>query len=230
MQRGIECRKIHAGYRLPDGRERLVLKDIDARFPAGRVALISGVIGAGKSTLLHILAGLQRPTSGEVIVDGTAVSRLIGVHRDRWRRQAGIVFQLYHLMNDLTVFENVILPLIPNGISLVECRRQVTEILEKLELDCLAESPISTLSGGERQKVAVARAMVNRPAFIFADEPTAHQDAQSAELVLRTLNSALEWGAVVVIASHDAGLQQLGEDPDRYVLKGGILMNAAAKT
>jgi len=106
----------------------------------------------------------------------------------------------------------------------------VLEILEILGLDCLAESPISTLSGGERQKVAVARAMVNRPAFIFADEPTTHQDAQSAELVLRTLDSALDWDAVVVIASHDAALQQFGTDPDRYVLEDGILMNAAAKT
>jgi ABC-type lipoprotein export system ATPase subunit len=223
MDHGIECRKIDAAYRQSDGSERFVLKGIDGWFPADRMTLISGVIGAGKSTLLHILAGLQRPTAGEVIVNGKAVSRWIGAHRDLWRRQVGIVFQLHHLINDLTVFENVILPLIPIGVSLSECRGRVVETLQALELNHLAESLISTLSGGERQKVAVARAMVNRPAFILADEPTAHQDAKNAEQVLRMLESALDWGAVVVIASHDTEIQRFTPEEDHYVLKDGIL-------
>jgi lipoprotein-releasing system ATP-binding protein len=223
MDHGIECQKITAFYRQADGSERCVLKDIDGRFPAGRVALISGPVGAGKSTLLHILAGLQRPTSGEVIINGQTVSRWIGAHRDRWRRQAGIVFQLHHLISDLTVFENVILPLIPYMASLSECRRRVSETLRTLELNPLSENHIHTLSGGERQKVAIARAMVNRPAFIFADEPTAHQDAESAERVLRVLAGALDWGAVVVLASHDAGIERIVPDRDRYLLKNGEL-------
>ena len=223
MDRGIECRKITAAYRQSDGNERLVLKDIDGKFPAGRMALICGAVGAGKSTLLHILAGLQRPTSGEVIINGQTVSRWIGAHRDRWRRQAGIVFQLHHLMNDLTVFENVILPLIPYMASLSECRRRVSETLQTLELNPLSESHINTLSGGERQKVAIARAMVNRPAFIFADEPTAHQDAESAERVLRVLAGVLDWGAVVVVASHDSRIERIVPDRDHYELKNGVL-------
>ena len=223
MSRGIECRNINAGYRQSDGSERLVLKDIEAWFPAGRITLINGVIGAGKSTLLHILAGLQRPTAGEVIVNGKAISRWMGAHRDLWRRQVGIVFQLHHLMNDLTVLENVILPLIPSGASLSESRGRAVETLQALELDHLTESSVNALSGGERQKVAVARAMVNRPAFILADEPTAHQDAKNAEQVVRIFESALDWGAAVVIASHDSKLQRFAPERDRYMLEGGVL-------
>ena len=223
MTRGIECRKLTAAYGPPGGNHRFVLKNVDGFFPAGRMALISGVIGAGKSTLLHILAGLQRPTSGEVIVNGDPVSRWIGSHRDRWRRQAGIVFQLHHLMSTLTVFENVILPLIPWGVPLAECRRRVADSLQALELDHLAECRIGKLSGGERQKVAVARAMVVKPAFIFADEPTAHQDTENAERVLRVLGGALEWGAVVVMAAHDLRIQRFSPDQDRYVLENGAL-------
>ena len=226
MDQVIECRKIDAAYQQSDGSERHVLKGIDVWFPAGRMTLISGIIGAGKSTLLHILAGIQRPTAGEVIVNGEAVSRWIGADRERWRRQVGIVFQVLHLINDLTVLENVLLPLIPDGISLSECRIRGLETLQLLEIDHLAESPTSTLSGGERQKVAVARAMVNRPAFIFADEPTAHQDARNAEQVLRILESALDWGAVVVIASHDSEIHRFISKENHYMLKDGILSNA----
>jgi putative ABC transport system ATP-binding protein len=107
--------------------------------------------------------------------------------------------------------------------SLSECRRRVSETLQTLELNPLSENRIHTLSGGERQKVAIARAMVNRPAFIFADEPTAHQDAESAERVLRVLAGALDWRAVVVLASHDAGIERIVPDTDRYLLKNGVL-------
>lgn len=223
MFSGIECRTLNASYHQADGGEQFVLKDIDARFPAGRMALITGATGAGKSTLLHILAGLQKPASGQVIVNNQAVSRWIGKHRDRWRKNVGIVFQLHHLMNDLTVFENVILPLVPNHISMDECRRQVLETLSLLKLDHLGQSPISLLSGGERQRVAVARAMVNRPRFIFADEPTAHQDTDNTKLVLQVLGTALEWDAVVVMASHDSRTRQTGPSKDCYRLENGTL-------
>ncbi len=223
MDCSIECRKVSAAYRQSDGSRRWVLKEVNGRFPAGRMAMITGAIGAGKSTLLHILAGLQRPASGEVIAGGQPVSRWIGAHRDRWRRRVGIVFQLHHLVNDLTVFENVILPLIPNAATLSECRRRAAEILRRLELDRLSESSVSALSGGERQKVAVARAMVNRPSFIFADEPTAHQDDENAERLLRVLAGALDWGAVVILAAHDSRVRRIGPDLDHYLLENGIL-------
>jgi len=220
---GITCRDLC--YALPpeNGQSRMVLNSLNARFPAGRISIISGAVGAGKSTLLNVLAGLSRPTSGEVIVNDQAVSRWAGAHRDRWRRQVGIVFQHYHLLYDLTVLENVMLPLIPLGHGLSECRRRATEALQKTAILHLAGSPVYSLSGGERQKTALARALVTRPAYLLADEPTAHQDSANVQRVMNLLRECAGRNAVVIIATHETELAAPAGDPVRYRLADGRL-------
>ncbi len=202
MVRGIECRRLTVVRRTSDGRENLVIEDLSAQFKTG-LAVISGATGSGKSTLLHVLAGLLRPVQGEVLVDGEAVSRWVSSHRDRWRRKVGIVFQHDRLLGDLSAVENVLLPLIPQGSSLKECRRLALAALGRMSVDALADKLVCNLSGGERQRIAIARAVVSQPSFLLADEPTAHQDHESAEEILKALAAAAAAGAVVIVTAHD---------------------------
>lgn len=223
MISGITCRDLCYALPAENGERRMVLDTLNATFPAGRISIISGVVGAGKSTLLNILAGLSRPTSGEVIVNEQAVSRWAGTHRDRWRRQVGIIFQHYNLLYDFTLLENVMLPLIPLGYGLSECRRRATEALQKTAILHLAGNPVNGLSGGERQKTAIARALVTRPAFLLADEPTAHQDSENAERVMNLFRECAGRNAVVIIATHETELAAQSDDPVRYRLANGKL-------
>jgi ABC-type lipoprotein export system ATPase subunit len=219
----ITCRDL--SYALPPatGESRIVLDQLNATFPAGRINIISGAVGAGKSTLLNVLAGLSRPTSGEVIVNDQAVSRWAGTHRDRWRRQVGIIFQHYHLLYDFSVLENVMLPLMPLGYRLSECRHRAAEALQQVAILHLAGSPVNALSGGERQKTAVARALVTRPTYLLADEPTAHQDSENAERVMNLLHDCAGRNAVVIVATHETELEPRCNTPVRYRLANGRL-------
>ncbi len=223
MERGIECRRLTVARRASDGREKVVIDDLSAQFETGQMAVISGATGAGKSTLLHVLAGLLRPVQGEVVVDGEAVSRWVSSHRDRWRRRVGIVFQHDRLLGDLSAVENVVLPLIPRGGGLKECRRSALAALSRLSVDPLADKLVRNLSGGERQRVAIARALVAQPSFLFADEPTSHQDHKSTEEILKTLAAAAAAGAVVVVTAHDPRILEAGVTGGRFRLVQGRL-------
>ncbi len=223
MEGGIECRRLTVARRTSDGREKLVIDDLSAQFETGQMAVISGATGSGKSTLLHVLAGLLRPVQGEVVFNGEAVSRWVSSHRDRWRRRVGIVFQHDRLLGDLSAVENVLLPLIPRGGGLKECRRSALAALSRLSVDQLADKMVRNLSGGERQRVAIARALVSQPSFLLADEPTAHQDHKSAEEILKTLAAAAAAGAVVVVTAHDPRILEAGATGGRFRLVQGRL-------
>lgn len=227
MDRGIQCRGLAVSFRSSEGREKWVLEDLSVFFAAGRMAVIGGETGVGKSTLLHVLAGLLRPTNGEVLADGKPVSRWMSAHRDLWRRRVGIVFQSDQLLGDLTVMENVLLPLIPRGRRLSECRRLAGTALDRMAVAHLAAETARNLSGGERQRVAIARALVAEPPFVFADEPTAHQDGDRARAVLTTLAAAADAGAVVVVTAHDPRVFATPAACDRYRLEQGRLRTPA---
>lgn len=223
MSSKITCRDLSVSFTLGNKKKRNVLDRITASFEAGKMSIITGPVGAGKTTLLNTLAGLTRPTSGEVMVNDQAISRWTGPHRDRWRRQAGIVFQHDHLVQDLTVLENVMLPLIPLGRTLSACRIQSMEALERVGLLNHAGNPVASLSGGERKKTAMARAIVNQPDFIFADEPTSHLDAQSSRQMMDLLYHHACRNAVVIVAAHGLALDTLPGPPLCYRLEHGVL-------
>lgn len=223
MSSAIACRDICVVFPMGNKKERSVLDKINVNFQAGKINIITGPVGAGKTTLLNILAGLTRPTSGEVIVNNKKVSRWTGPHRERWRRQAGIVFQHDHLLHDLTVLENIMLPLIPIGYPLSTCRRQSMEALKKVGLLHHAGSLAKSLSGGERQKTTIARAIVNQPSFIFADEPFAHLDADSGRQMMDLLHHHACQNAVVIVAAHGLNQDRLPENALCYRLKNGVL-------
>ena len=220
---GLACRDVSLVRAGPSGEPRTVLDGVSAAFRRGRVSLVAGPMGAGKSSLLQLLGGLLRPTAGEVLADGEPVSRWTAGHRDRWRRGVGYVFQQTHLWADLTGLENVLLPLVPRGGRLSALRARSNETLDRLGALDLAPRRVRELSGGERQRVALARALVTRPSFLLVDEPTAHQDEEGVGLVLETLASAVEWDAVVVVASHDPRVLDAPGFRDRRRLVRGRL-------
>jgi putative ABC transport system ATP-binding protein len=181
------------------------LDGITVSFPAGRLTAIMGPSGSGKSTLMHILAGLDRPTSGTVSLDGLALEGLSDKELTEVRRdKVGFVFQSFNLLPVLTAEENILLPLSiagrkPDG-------AWVNRLVDTVKLgDRLTHRP-SELSGGQQQRVAVARALASRPSVVFADEPTGNLDSKSSAELLQLLRRSVdEFGQTIIMVTHDAG-------------------------
>jgi putative ABC transport system ATP-binding protein len=224
MHSALVCQNISLLRRGWDGSPHAVLKNVNADFKPGQVSIISGLTGAGKSTLLHILAGLLRPSQGQVLADSHPVSRWNTAHRDRWRRKVGIVFQHPRLLNELTVLENVVLPIIPRVKSIGRLRQRGYEALESMGISHLAGQPGFTLSGGEQQRVSIARAIVSQPEILIADEPTAHQDDAGTASIIHRLSKWKRPDTITIIAAHDARLRRHSDFADRqFELQGGCL-------
>lgn len=200
-----------------------VLDRICVHLKPGQATLVQGATGAGKTTLLYLLANLMRPTEGEITADGDPVSRWTAKHRDRWRRRVGIAFQQARLLNHLTVLENIYLPLVPCGLRLSAMRQRGVECLALMGIAQFAGERPPSLSGGECQRVAVARALVSNPAYLLLDEPTAFQDNEGVALVCRAVERAKANGAAVFICSHDRRLHASELVDAAYCLEGGRL-------
>ena len=179
------------------------LAGVTLNFPAGQFTAIMGPSGSGKSTLMHLLAGLDRPTSGTVEIEGQELSKLDDAGLTRLRRdRLGFVFQAFNLVPVLTALENITLPLTLAGRK--PDQAWLDELIDTVGLkDRLTHRP-SELSGGQQQRVAVARALVHRPAVLFADEPTGNLDSHSSEEVLGLLRRAVdEFGQTVIMVTHE---------------------------
>jgi putative ABC transport system ATP-binding protein len=204
--------------------ERTVLRDVDVRVSAGEIVVLLGRSGSGKSTLLNLVSGIDRPSSGTVRVDGIDVAALSETERTRLRRRRiGFVFQFFNLIPTLTVEENLRLPLELNGVNGTAGRTRARDLLAEVGLADRAASFPDRLSGGEQQRVAVARALVHDPALVLADEPTGNLDTESARQVLALLTGlARRAGKTVIAASHSDEVAALA---DRVLtLAGGRLL------
>ncbi|WP_353829268.1 ABC transporter ATP-binding protein [Agromyces sp. SYSU T0242] len=192
------------------------LRGVDVDVNAGEALAIVGKSGSGKSTLMHLLALLDRPTSGRVLLNGVPAEQLRGRELNRVRNQTfGFVFQQFFLTPSATVLENVILPLKIAGVGRAERRRRGMEALEQLDLADKARNRATDLSGGQKQRVVIARALVNDPQVIFADEPTGNLDTATGaavEDILFGLNR--ERGITLVVVTHD---EDLAERCDRRI-------------
>ena len=180
------------------------LDDVSFEVPKGKVALVYGPSGSGKTTLINLAAGLTRPTSGGVAIAGQALQDLSGRDLSALRaKRVAVVFQLFHLIPYLTALENVLLPtLASSAMGKAEARSRAEELLTQLGVSHrLAHFP-DELSAGERQRCALARALMNRPEVILADEPTGNLDPESADHVLAALDVARQAGATVLLVSH----------------------------
>ena len=181
------------------------LDHVDLSVDEGEFVAVMGPSGCGKSTLLNLVGGLDKPTSGQVFIDGTDIATMSDRHiTELRRRRLGFVFQFFNLIPVLTVAENAALPLTLDGVSAAQARAKATEWLEKVGLGTKSQSRPDQLSGGQQQRVAVARALVTDPALLLADEPTGNLDTKSAEEIADLLRQAAEkWGRAVVMVTHD---------------------------
>ncbi len=192
--------------RYPNGHEGL--SKLSFEVAAGEMVFVTGHSGAGKTTLIKLLAVLEKPTHGEVHVAGAALAHAGTRQIARHRQRLGLVFQDYRLLRDRSVFDNVALPLIIEGHAIEEITRRVRAALHQVGLQGREDSLPATLSGGEQQRVGIARAVVHRPGLIVADEPTGNLDPQLATEVMQLFVALAQTGTTVVVASHDLHLIQ----------------------
>jgi len=190
--------------RYPGGQE--ALKDVSFSLQPGELAFLIGRSGAGKSTLLKLIPAIERPTSGSVIVGGQNVGALKRGAIPYLRRNIGLVFQDQKLIYDRSVYENVMLPLTFSSHAPREAGRRARAAIDKVGLAGREKANPIELSGGEQQRIAIARAVVNRPSLLIADEPTANLDAESAARVLDIFVAFRQVGVTVLIATHDLSL------------------------
>ena len=184
--------------------ETRALDGVTLEIDSGEYVAVSGPSGCGKSTLLSILGLLDTPTAGDYTLNGYAVAQLKQSERARIRnREIGFIFQNFNLIGDLTVYENVELPLTYRGIRPAERREMVNQALEKVEMAPRAKHLPSQLSGGQQQRVAVARAVAGQPSILLADEPTGNLDSKNGEAVMGLLRTLHEEGSTICTVTHD---------------------------
>jgi cell division transport system ATP-binding protein len=182
------------------------LNDISFNLARGEMAFLTGHSGAGKSTLLKLIACIERPSRGQVWVTGTHVNRLGRWRIPRLRRRIGIIFQDYALLYDRTVFDNVALPLVIQGLEHARIVRRVRAALDTVSLLGKENLAPVTLSGGEQQRVSIARAIVARPPLLLADEPTGNLDPELSRDIMHLFQRFQQFGVSVLIATHDIEL------------------------
>ncbi len=200
----IEARRLVKVYQTAAG-DFTALKGIDLQVAHGEFAVVYGKSGAGKSTMINLITGIDRPTSGEIIVDGTPIHHLHEDQRARWRGlNLGVVFQFFQLLPSLTLVENITLVMdFNNTYPLRERRERALQLLKQVGLEQHAHKIPSRISGGQQQRVAIARALANDPPVIVADEPTGNLDSRTAHEIFDLFLSLIEHGKTLLVVTHD---------------------------
>jgi len=205
--------------------EVVALKGINLSLKQGEFSLLMGASGSGKSTLLHILGTLDRPTEGKVLYRGKDVFQLNDKELALFRnRKVGFVFQFHYLINELTVVENVMVPLLVGGVSEREARKRAEKVLKSVGLEHRLSHRPFEISGGEKQRTAIARALVTEPEIVLADEPTGNLDSESSRSVISTMKRLnRETGTTFLIATHNSELESYADNV--YFIKDGLIVN-----
>jgi ABC-type lipoprotein export system ATPase subunit len=196
--------------------ELAVVKDVSLSIAASEFVCLVGKSGCGKTTLLSLLSGLERPTAGKVMLDGTDITRATEDELALFRRNnVGFIFQSFNLIPTLSAWENVALPLFPIKMPGDERKQRATEILEKMEMGHRMDHLPAALSGGEKQRVAIARALINHPKVLFADEPTGNLDSATGDAIMDILNRLhTKEGVAILMVTHEV---ELAKTADRLI-------------
>jgi lipoprotein-releasing system ATP-binding protein len=219
----IKAENLHKSFTTIKNVKLEVLKGITINIEMEKISVIVGASGAGKSTLLHLLSGLDRPDNGKVYFDNKDIFSYNDEKLSRFRNQnIGFVFQFHHLLPEFTAVENVAIPLMINGISLTRSVDRAKELLNSVGLSERSDHKPAELSGGEQQRVAVARALANDPKIIFADEPTGNLDSENSEAIHKLLFELRDrLNVTFIIVTHNPGLVQLADTV--YEMKDGLI-------
>ena len=219
----LEAKDIFKSFYKTKEQKLNILKGVSLQVERGKISIIVGASGAGKSTLLHILSGLDNADSGEVKLNGINISNLSDEKLSSLRNQKiGFVFQFHHLLPEFVALENIAIPLMINGEQKQKALKRAEELLELVGLGERANHKPSELSGGEQQRIAVARALANNPDIIFADEPTGNLDSANSELLHKLFVVLKEkLGVTFLVVTHNPQLVNLGDKV--FEMKHGIL-------
>ncbi|MEM9071537.1 MAG: ABC transporter ATP-binding protein [Myxococcota bacterium] len=206
-----------------DGGARVwAVRNVSCAIEKGTLTILQGPSGSGKTTLLGLMGGLVTPTQGNVELMGKSIARMRDHHRTRWRREhVGVVFQDLALLRGMSLLENVLLPLVPDGGARKEDVSRAESLLERFGLGAKRDARVETLSGGEQQRGALARAFLRSPSVLLLDEPTAHVDAANAERIVAQVATLRDEGHAIVASTHDPRLSD-DRRVDRVIrLRGG---------
>lgn len=206
----VTLENVHKIYNEGTSQAFEALKAIDLEVSKGETVILSGVSGSGKSTLLSLIAALDKPSSGKIVVAGELISKLPDLHASKYRaKHIGVVFQHFNLLEDLNVEENVIVPLVHSGLPLSTIRNMAAKSMQSAAIEHKANQSVKELSGGEKQRCAIARALVHEPELILCDEPTANLDKANSLKFIEILEMLHEMGKTVIVATHDPLFENL---------------------
>ena len=206
----IKIKKLYKLYNEARQNEFTALRNIDLHIKKGQLVILKGVSGSGKTTLLSIIGALQKPTSGTLEVEGEQIARLPDIYSSEFRlHKLGFVFQSFNLFNELSVKDNIIQPLIPLNLKKEKIVHKIEHALKLANITHKKNELVQNLSGGEKQRAAIARALINNPDIILCDEPTANLDKENSLKFIEILKELKSLGKTIVVATHDSLFEEL---------------------
>lgn len=225
MTNVIEIENLNLTFSQNTPQEFHALKDISLSVKEGEFCILKGVSGSGKSALLSVMGALLKPTSGKLEVFSSPVSKMPDFHASTFRREhLGFIFQNFNLFDEFTVLENVQTALVPTNTPVVHMKDRALELLSMVNLENKKDTTARNLSGGEKQRCAIARALINNPKLILADEPTANLDRKNSENVIEILTKLNSQGTTVLVATHDEIFEQMIPDLKVIHIKEGAIV------
>ena len=221
----IELKQITKVFNAGKANEFTAIKDVDLKIQSEKITVLKGPSGSGKTTLLSIVGCMARPTSGRIMVNGQETTSLPEKFLAEIRRNTfGFVFQNYNLIKGITVLENTMIAAYPIGHKYLELKTKAMELLKNFKIDAKASQKIGQLSGGEQQRTAIARALINEPSIIIADEPTAHLDTELSREFLNIIAELSNEKKTILIASHDPLVFEAGIVDDVVEMRDGRIV------
>ena len=220
----IKITKLNKIFNENTNKEFHALKDINIQIETSSCVILKGVSGSGKSTLLSIIGTLLKPTSGEIKIDDESIAKLPDLHASNFRaKKLGFIFQSYNLFNELNVKDNISIPLIPLGFSQKQIDDMSLKALKLANIEHKKDELVYNLSGGEKQRCAIARALVNNPDIILCDEPTANLDHDNSMKFIESLSELKKLNKTIVVATHDPIFENLDFIDKVINIKNGII-------